>query len=240
MKEIPLSKGYFAQVDDADFDELSKFKWNANVNGGRVYAVRYYKVEIGVFKTVYMHRQIMGVTDRKVHVDHWKGNGLNNQRGNLRTCTHKQNLMNRAGNPNGTSKFKGVSWDTQHEKWVVHISVNGKAKHVGRFESEEEAARQFNQQARRHHKEFAWYNEVSPMFPDIEYKAPVLITRNTSGFRGVQLENRTLKWVAKISSNKKETHIGSFSDPLEAARAYDAKARELHGEKALLNFPDQT
>lgn len=235
MKEIPLTRGYVAFVDDEDFDELSKFRWTASVQKNTVYASRSFRDEKGKQFFILMHRQIMGVTERMVNVDHIFGNGLNNQRSNLRTCTHKQNLMNRAGNPKSTSKFKGVSWDKQHEKWVVHISVNGKAKHIGRFESEEDAARQFNQHANKYHEDFAWYNEVSPMFPDSEYKAPVLTTRNTSGFRGVCFKRGV--WVARVNFNKKEISLGKFSDPAEAAKAYDAKALELFGDLARLNFP---
>lgn len=65
--------------------------------------------------------------------------------------------------------------------------------------------------------------------------------RNTSGFKGVSLNKATshLKnpWRAYIMKNKKRIHIGMFSNPIEAAQAYDAKALELFGEFAKLNFP---
>ena len=73
------------------------------------------------------------------------------------------------------------------------------------------------------------------MFPDSEYKAPVLTTRNTSGFRGVCFKRGV--WVARVNFNKKEISLGKFSDPAEAAKAYDAKALELFGDLARLNFP---
>ena len=44
-------------------------------------------------------------------------------------------------------------------------------------------------------------------------------------------------WVAKIVNNKQQIHIGTFNTDIEAAKAYDKKAIELHGEFAKLNFP---
>lgn len=61
---------------------------------------------------------------------------------------------------------------------------------------------------------------------------------NTSGFKGVHRHSSGL-WAASICVNRKRTHIGYFRNPKDAARAYDAKARELRGEFARVNFPDE-
>jgi hypothetical protein len=60
---------------------------------------------------------------------------------------------------------------------------------------------------------------------------------NSSGFRGVTYHKATKKYRATIDCNKKKYNIGSFKDPIEAAKARDAKAIELHGAFAYLNFP---
>lgn len=98
MKEIPLTKGYIAQVDDEQFDKLIKLKWHAQVHKHTVYAASITKDEKG--KRVYflMHRVILGVTSSRVYVDHKDGNGLNNQGFNIRPCTSSQNAMNSKGN----------------------------------------------------------------------------------------------------------------------------------------------
>lgn len=59
---------------------------------------------------------------------------------------------------------------------------------------------------------------------------------NTSGYKGVTWHKVKKKWMAQIKVNKKNTYLGLYSDPAEAARAYDAAAIELHGEFACLNF----
>ena len=62
---------------------------------------------------------------------------------------------------------------------------------------------------------------------------------STSRFKGVYFHKQTGKWVATIGYNGKTIHLGSFDDEIEAAKAYDRKARELFGEFAYLNFPDE-
>lgn len=112
-----------------------------------------------------MHRAIMGVTDSKTLVDHWKGNGLNNTRENIRVCTHSQNRMNTKSVKESSSRFKGVYWYCASKKWMSSIKIDGKCKYLGYFDNEEDAARTYNQFAKEYHGEFARYNEVSPMFP---------------------------------------------------------------------------
>lgn len=59
---------------------------------------------------------------------------------------------------------------------------------------------------------------------------------STSGYKGVTWDKQYGKWKAYISFNKKSVFIGRYADPIEAAKAYDKKAKELHGEFACLNF----
>lgn len=237
MKLIPLTKGYSAMVDDADFDWLSQWRWHAKPDGNSVYAQRGCKGENGKWSTLLMHRAIMGVTDRNILVDHWKGNGLNNTRENIRFCTRTQNGMNRSKNIVSSSAYKGLAWHKPSQKWRVGISINGKSTHIGLFDLEEDAARVYNQFAKQHYGAFAKYNDVSPMFPDHEWKPMVIIPRNSTGFRGVSVSKNKCKWDACISRNGKTVFLGAFSDPIEAAKAYDQAARELHGDSARLNFP---
>jgi hypothetical protein len=61
---------------------------------------------------------------------------------------------------------------------------------------------------------------------------------NTSGYRGVCWFARDARWKAEISAFGVRRHLGYFYGVLDAARAYDAAAKELHGEFARLNFPE--
>lgn len=61
---------------------------------------------------------------------------------------------------------------------------------------------------------------------------------NTTGFRGVYFRKKRNRYVSAIRANGKSITIGYFVTALEAALARDIKARELHGEFAVLNFPN--
>jgi hypothetical protein len=86
-KEIPLTQGKVAVVDEEDFDRLNKHKWYACKNGNTFYALRKSNVN-GKRLTILMHREILGLKPGDPGVDHRDGNGLNNRRKNLRLASH--------------------------------------------------------------------------------------------------------------------------------------------------------
>lgn len=161
MKQIPLSKGKFALVDDADFDYLNQWKWFVRPStGGSEYAMRRTKTK-GKVTMIFMHRFILGLTDSMTYVDHINHDGLDNQRANIRACTPSQNAMNRS-NGFGWSKFKGVGKNisTAPNKWTSRIKINKKYNHLGYFKTEEEAAKRYNEEAIKLFDEFACLNQV--------------------------------------------------------------------------------
>lgn len=167
MKEIKLTKGYVALVDDSDYDHLSNYKWFASIcNGGKVYAGRNSKYIKGVKRFhISMHRYLLGLinTDRNTVVDHIDGNGLNNQRANLRICSRSVNNANKKSKVGSTSKYLGVSlWKRLSGTtcWKAQISNKGTI-HIGFFETEEAAALAYNIKAIEIRGEFARLNEIS-------------------------------------------------------------------------------
>ena len=87
-----------------------------------------------------MHQLIMGTRSTE-YVDHIDGNGLNNQRNNLRVVTHRENCMNRHPRKLGkkSSKYPGVTWNKRSQKWNTQAQVYGKHVHIGTYETEEDA-----------------------------------------------------------------------------------------------------
>lgn len=161
MKTIPLTQGQVALVDDEDYEEVSKFKWHANGCNARTktfYAYRSICVN-GKRTTIKMHRQILKLPSGAVpQVDHIDGNGLNNQRNNLRTCTETQNRGNVRLTIANTSGFKGVRWFKPSKKWVSRIIVNKKYTHLGYFNHAIDAALAYDDAASKHFGEFALLN----------------------------------------------------------------------------------
>lgn len=103
-----------------------------------------------------MHRLILGVTNPKIKIDHRDGNGLNNQRHNLREATQAQNLANSRPR-SGSSRFKGVTFRSP-DKWIAQISKDGKHTYLGIFRDEFDAATAYNFAAIEMFGEFARLN----------------------------------------------------------------------------------
>ena len=156
MKEIKLSNGAIAIVDDEDYESLSLHKWHPSKDRDLCYAIRA-SFSGGKRKTERMHRVIMGATDNETHVDHKNQNGLDNRKENLRLCTISQNRSNSRPNKNSSSQYKGVTKDHPN-KWLAQITVNYKNHNLGRFKIEKDAALAYDKAAYKYFKEFAYLN----------------------------------------------------------------------------------
>ena len=138
MKEIQLTKGEVALVDDADFELINKLKW-------RVQTYKHTEIKYACtsafaklnFPVFMLHWLIMGKPKKGFIIDHRDGDGLNNQRYNLRKLTHRQNLQLSHRRKNLSSKYPGVS--KQHNQWTSQISINSKVYNFGLFTTEKEA-----------------------------------------------------------------------------------------------------
>jgi hypothetical protein len=174
---IPLGHGVYALVDADDYPAISAHTWHLKRKRNdphRRYAQRTISLGKGHNppKTArVMHRQIMGVTDPKVLVDHRNGDGLDNRRSNLRLTDARGNTTNVVSSKlRKAGGYKGVSWNKGAGKWQVSI-CGGEPRPNGK---------------------------------------------------------------------RKQLYLGLFTDPAAAARAYDAKAIEVFGEFAALNFPRES
>jgi len=166
MKEIKLTYGEIALVDDEDYEYLNQWKWHTDHDG---YAIRGGWLN-GKKYNYRMHRVILGLTDSKIQTDHRDHNLLNNQKSNIRACTHSENQRNKI--PKGRSKYLGVMYQKRHfkttsgrifdyEEIIARIRINGKYKRIGRFNTEEEAALAYNKYAEKYFEEFANLNKIS-------------------------------------------------------------------------------
>jgi len=156
MKEIKLTQGKVALVDDEDFEELNKYKWSVAVRGHNIYVGRNKKMGLNKWSRVYMHREILKDIKEGM-IDHIDGNGLNNCKLNLRPCSRSQNNQNiQYKNPKCVSRFKGVWYDKRYGTWVAKVDN----KYLGSYGDEEDAARAYNNAALLLFKEFAYLNNV--------------------------------------------------------------------------------
>jgi len=159
MKEIVLSKGMTAIVDEDDFERLNQFKWYANYINRYLYARRNIRINGKWASCISMHREIMNPPAGMV-VDHINHNTLDNRKENLRICTIKQNCQNRRSRTKTKTNFKGVTFSDEKGKFRSRINYNGKRVHLGYFDCKVEAARTYNQAATKFYGEYAKLNAI--------------------------------------------------------------------------------
>lgn len=158
MKEILLTQGCVAVVDDADFDAVNMFKWYAQRIKKGFYAVRNIRKSDGSWGRLYLHQFLSPGVELS---DHRDGNGLNNQRNNIRPATTIQNGQGfRRKKLGASSQFRGVWWNKRSNKWKSAIGVKGGPKYLGLFLLEKDAALAYDKAAREIFGEFA-----TPNFP---------------------------------------------------------------------------
>ena len=168
MKTVPLhgkkAAGRVAFIDDEDHALISAYRWHVEERrcpNGRV-AGPYASTKVrqdGREVRIGMHALITGFP----MTDHRDGNGLNNQRSNLRPASKAQNNYNQRPQAGTSSAYKGVSWHKRDSKWQAEIKVGGMRRFLGYFTSEEEAANAYANAAMEIQGDYAYAaRAVSP------------------------------------------------------------------------------
>ncbi|OQY87141.1 MAG: hypothetical protein B6D41_12220 [Chloroflexi bacterium UTCFX4] len=144
-----------ALVDDEDFRGVNERKWNYTTAGAITF-------DRQTRKLILMHRLILNAP-QGMKVIHLNDDKMDNRRDNLRLVTAAEvSHHSRKLSQNVTSKFKGVHRSRKRKaaRWRSTIAVNGKIIQLGAFDSEQDAARAYNEAAIQHYGEFARLNKV--------------------------------------------------------------------------------
>lgn len=217
VKKIELSSkkyvGYYALVDDEDYEWLNQWGWNIKknpvLNRDVLYSYRTFQKN-KMKKNVYMHRLIMSPPKNMV-IDHINGNTLDNRKSNLRIVTKRQNGQNY--HFQSASKYPGV-YNGNNNKWVARILINNKPKYLGRYDSEIEA--------------YCVYKKACKLIEEDkidEIESIIKRPKFKSKYVGVNFDKPSGKWRARIGVNNKMIELGFYNTE------YEAHLARLVGEK---------
>lgn len=188
---------------------------------------------------------IMGVWEtERPHVDHKNHNGLDNRRRNLRLATIGQNTKNLIITKRNTTGYKGVYLYKKGANaglYTATLKSDNKTYFGGYFNTAIEAAVRYNELALKYHKDFAWLNKIDKrklakaklFVPPKKEQKP---SKSKTGFYGVSTSVNHSNRKKPFRSILSKFYLGHFETAEQAARAYDEKAKEVHGENAVLNF----
>ena len=152
MKEINLTQGKIALVDDADYELAKTHKWCARKSRNLYYA----SAKISG-KNVSLHAFLLA-SPKNSEIDHVDGNGLNNQRLNLRICSHMENMANQKQHRDSKSPYKGISRAQHCDRWAAQLFFQGRKLYLGLFKDPIDAAKAYDAKAKELFGSFARLN----------------------------------------------------------------------------------
>jgi hypothetical protein len=164
FRRIYLGEGIWTILEQEDYYRLRKYKWvvyGSSKCDESLYAVRFKLVSPKKITLVSMHREIMNANDSRF-VDHRNCDSLDNRKSNLRFATQAENMRNRKKRKNTTSQFRGVSLNKRKSRWIGAMACNKKRIWLGSFKTEIEAAKAYDEAAKKYFGEFARLNFPPP------------------------------------------------------------------------------
>ena len=155
MKEIILTNGAIAKVNNSDFKKVNEINWTIQKRKNTNYALG----RPHLSSPISMHRFIMNPPKGMV-IDHINFDGLDNRRENLRICTQTENLNNRKNLSKNINKkviksiYEGVYWNNSKTKCQSYIYFDGKKIHLGLFGCEEDASKAYNDKKKELYEDY--------------------------------------------------------------------------------------
>jgi len=155
---LPLSQGKYAQVDSDCREEIWNSKWYCGAGG---YVRRHAKNNSNAsLAHCVLELPTKGSSRNGTEIDHKNHDKLDNLRSNLRSCSTLQNRQSKRKTVRVcSSTFKGVH-RRPSGRWLARLRTQGEDYLLGTFENEEDAARAYNEAAKKYFGEFEQLNQV--------------------------------------------------------------------------------
>lgn len=156
MRQIPLTKGKYALVDDEDYDFLVELPNSSRGSKWRVNNMGY--AQLNINNTYILMHRLVADTPTGKDVDHINRDRLDNRQSNLRICTAQENRRNSAINSNNTSGTTGVHYKPARNKWQARITVSYRRISLGYYVNQEDAVNARQLAVSKYFKDFAPIN----------------------------------------------------------------------------------
>jgi len=243
-KKLPLNRGAFAIVDAEDFDRLSKYNWCLQCStDGKISAPAKTLLHTHGRRETLSHF-ILNLK-RPVIIMFKNGNPLDHRKSNFLLGSFSQyRQRNRKRSTLTTSKYIGVSYGKKRGNFAAQIQKDGIDYCLGFYETEEEAARAYDNKALELYGPDAQRNftggihDSLPIIKKISLWDRRPVKKSSSNYKGIRYHKK--RWEAKIGYLRKTIYLGRFKTEKAAALAYDVKARELCGPGCYQNFPNNS
>lgn len=231
--KIPLQNDEYAIVDKEDYERCMEHIWTASeLNTPHTKISR---------NTVWLSSFVLGSDPEEGEITFKNKNKLDCRKNNLIIVSRLELNRRRRPSINSRSKYKGVDWQKSNKKWRARIQVKGKQIHLGLFDDEDDAAKAYNAAALEHFGEHFHLNKIGednrvkkkPLNKNPQIRR--VPNKYAGRLRGAYKNHG--KFSSMIGFEGKNIYLGNFNTPEQAAKAYDKKAYELYGDKAILNFP---
>ena len=149
MREIQLTQGYIALVDDEEYERINQYKWFAVVtvtgpNGFHVAACRWSDGRPGR-KMLYMHYDVLQISVASLKlrgklIDHDNRNACDNQKRNLKEGNKSSNAYNSERSINA----KGIYFEPSRNRYKAFL-LKPRRKYIGTYKTYEEAEKARNE-----------------------------------------------------------------------------------------------
>lgn len=216
VKKMRANKEYEVILDSAGLKLFNEHNWCVRKVKNLFYLYRCIHFKRKKIKTIHFHREILGITDNSVLIDHINHNGLDNRISNLRICTKQQNCANTRKMTLKSSKYKGVSWHSKNQMWIARVRKLNNLN-IGSFDSEKKAAMAYDYFAIKAFGDFANTNFNKEFYKNFELnnllslKSEVTIT----GYKNITLTKQNT-YNVNLAYNRKKLNLGTFKN-IEAA-----------------------
>lgn len=227
VKSIYLQDGEEIFVDDEDYERVSQHTWWKTFSHNTRCIVSNDAKKDFIYLVPFIQKDSYQLV---------KNNDFTKR--NLTNRGNKQRW--RKANNKGSSKYKGVTWNKQQNKWRANILFEGKPKHLGYFTSENEAALAYNRAVLEFWDGNGYLNVIGEINRTAKnnYKTKPnqnIARKGKSNYRGVTIKNSYNRISSQIQLKKRKFHIGDFKSTIQAALAYNKCAIYIHGDDTILN-----